>query len=105
LIDVAPTILDALGLARPTTDGVSLVRPSDRGNLDACCETFYPEEKAAASPEWAHLRPLKAVRRASARKLVWVDGATIAEEFDLHRDPCEFHPTVVRRRGDDVACD
>lgn len=103
LIDVAPTILDALNLQGPEADGISLLSSPTDSRLDADCETRYPEEKAESSPAWAHLRPLRAIRRASGEKVMWVDGESVAQKFDLTRDPNERYPTIVQMGSDDLA--
>ncbi|HEX2340615.1 MAG TPA: sulfatase [Vicinamibacterales bacterium] len=80
LVDVMPTILDALDLSAPAMDGVSLVdvmHGTRRVDLEVVAESMYPL--------WFGWSPLRALR--SGRfKLV---DAPRPELYDLERDPVE----------------
>jgi arylsulfatase A-like enzyme len=83
LVDVMPTVLDALGMAGPRTDGVSLV-PVMAGqmehiDLDAYSESLYPRRFG-----WGELHALRAGRF----KFV---SASRPELYDLEKDPRERH--------------
>jgi len=83
LVDVAPTILETIGLGRDAAgmQGQSLVpsmRGRDAGDLDALVETFYPRENFG----WSELVGLVSGRW----KLI---QSPRAELFDLGADPAE----------------
>jgi arylsulfatase len=100
LVDVAPTILDLMGLPALAADGVSLV-PLMTGTPAltaapsvAYFETFFREELAQNNPDWAHLRALRGVRIDGRYKVTWEHGGEFVEVADLERDPLE-QATVV----------
>lgn len=99
LVDVAPTVLELLGLHGIEGDGRSLV-PTLRGEETpqplAYSETYYREELASTAPKWSHLLPLKSVR-SSAEKIVWEVGGDRIEAYDLSRDPNERNPRILAR--------
>jgi choline-sulfatase len=91
LVDVMPTVLDLLGVQRPTTDGVSLAdaihgRPG-RVDLEAYSESLYPRRFG-----WSPLRSLRAGRF----KLI---EAPRPELYDLERDPFEQRNIYEERRS------
>jgi len=88
LVDVAPTILDLLGLTIPSgTDGVSLVRPyveSRRVYIESLGPMFQYG--------WSPLVGL----RSDAHKFIW---APSPELYDLVADPNELDNRIAQRRG------
>lgn len=98
LIDVAPTILDLLGIAAPDGDGASLLpllQAEDGRHRPAYSETFFPEEMAAKDPELAHLKPLKSLRLNNRTKVIWQEGGDQVQVFDLESDPDEKSPHLL----------
>jgi arylsulfatase A-like enzyme len=99
LVDVAPTVLEALGLpAAPALDGRSLlplVRGEERAHRHAYCETFFREELARDNPAFHGLRPLRGVRLDDRYKVVWEVGGERVEVYDLAADPSERAPLVL----------
>lgn len=99
LVDVAPTVLDLLGLpGGDAADGSSLapyLGGEDPGHRLAYSETYYREELAALSPQFAHLRPLQAVRLDDRHKLVWEVGSGVVHAYDLVADPAEQNPLTL----------
>lgn len=103
LVDVAPTLLDLLGVRPPARlDGRSIV-PLLRGEqlppLPAYSETYYPEEKAAVTPGYEHLRPLHAVRvddgNGRRHKVIWDASGERVEVYDLAEDPAERRGSLL----------
>jgi arylsulfatase A-like enzyme len=89
LTDVAPTVLELLGLPVPAVDGTSLTslmtgRATDL-DLEAYAESRYPERLG-----WSPLRSLRAARF----KLI---EAPTPELYDLDRDPFEEHNIYAER--------
>ncbi|WP_445398150.1 sulfatase [Streptomyces sp. LE64] len=95
LVDIAPTVLDLLGLPGVEADGASLVEHLTTGagtSRPAYCETYYPEERRR-SGEYPDLLPLKAVRLSpdgDRRKVIWQVGGEAVEVYDLLADPHEL---------------
>ena len=93
LVDVAPTVLDLVGLAaEPDTDGVSLRAALDGGAAPAepaYVETFQPWH----SYGWA---PLKAVRHRGLKLI----AAPRPELYDLAGDPGETTNVIGSRPAD-----
>ena len=87
LIDVAPTVLDLLGLDGPPSDGTSLVRALNGGRLDleAYAESLYPARMGRA--------PLHALREG---RFKLIDGPQ-PELYDLERDPFEQDNVIGAR--------
>jgi arylsulfatase A-like enzyme len=79
LVDVAPTVLDLLGVEGPASDGTSLVGPLNGRRLDveAYAESLYPARMGLA--------PVHALRD---RRFKLIDGPEDAL-YDLERDPFE----------------
>jgi choline-sulfatase len=88
LIDIAPTVLELLGLDGPQSDGISLVRALKGGRLDveAYAESLYPARMGLA--------PVLALRD---RRFKLIDGPT-PELYDLEQDPFEQN-NVIGARG------
>jgi arylsulfatase A-like enzyme len=90
LVDVMPTVLDLLNLARPPTDGVSLVatmRGAPRQlDLEAYSESLYPQRFG-----WSSLRSLRSGR------YTLID-APRPELYDLEQDPFEERNIYNERR-------
>jgi choline-sulfatase len=90
LVDVMPTVLDALGLPAPPTDGVSLwplmTGRTARLELESYSESMYPRRFG-----WSELRALRAGRF----KYV---SAPRPELYDLESDPGEAHNLYEVRR-------
>jgi choline-sulfatase len=90
LIDVMPTVLDALGLPSPSMDGVSLLplmrNEASHLDLEAYSESLYPGRFG-----WSALRSLRAGRF----KFV---SAPRPELYDLQVDPRELHNVYDDRR-------
>ncbi|MCA3218515.1 MAG: sulfatase [Burkholderiales bacterium] len=101
LVDVAPTILDLLGLSRPPMEGESLVpllagEPADAAGPNVSYfETFFREELAQNAPPYAHFRAMKGVRIDGRYKVLWEHDGDRVEVFDLKRDPLEAAPRVL----------
>jgi Flp pilus assembly protein TadD len=97
LVDVLPTVIDALGLPRRDVDGVSLL-PLVRGEAisarDLYAETFAP----LLDFGWSSLRSV----RSGSWKYI---AAPSPELYDLSSDPGEDHSlgTVQERRVGDMA--
>ncbi|MFF5727180.1 sulfatase [[Kitasatospora] papulosa] len=95
LVDIAPTVMDLLGLPKTETDGESLAGHLTAGegpSRPAYSETFYPEERRQ-SGEYPDLLPLKAVRlseEAERRKVIWHVGGEAVDVYDLVADPHEL---------------
>jgi choline-sulfatase len=91
LVDVMPTVLDALGVVRPPMDGTSLMSVMTgqvgRLDLDAYSESLYPRRFG-----WGVLHALRAGRF----KLV---SAPQPELYDLEKDPAEQHNIYGERTG------
>ncbi|WP_233221181.1 sulfatase [Streptomyces carminius] len=99
LVDIAPTVLDLLGMAGDDFDGLSLTeffRPEGGGtSRPAYSETYYPEERRAGG-EYPGLAPLAAVRlqdddQGGRTKVVWEIGTDTVELYDLRSDPDEHN--------------
>lgn len=98
LVDVAPTILDVLGLDAPAADGRSLLpllRGAEAGHRPAYFETFFREELARDNAAFHDLRPLRGVRLDDRYKVVWEVGGDRVEVYDLAADPAESAPVVL----------
>ena len=89
LVDVAPTILDLLGLEPLGRDGVSLIRRSTSAGRIVYLETLHGN----LNHGWA---PLHGVRRLHDKYI----QAPTPEYYDLVADPRE-RDNVVQRRGDE----
>ncbi|MGR3867305.1 sulfatase [Streptomyces graminifolii] len=97
LVDIAPTVLDILGLDGGSVDGASLMeflRPELTANSrPAYSETYYPEERRADG-KYPDLLPLSSVRLDDAqggrRKVIWQVGGDAVESYDLRTDPWEL---------------
>jgi arylsulfatase len=95
LVDIMPTMLDLLGLDPVRSDGLSLRAALEGGSvpgLPAYSETYFPEERALASQEYPHLKPLASVRTGGGRgqKVIWQIGGAQVWEYDLAADPHEL---------------
>ncbi|MFE6101420.1 sulfatase [Streptomyces laurentii] len=94
LVDIAPTVLDLLGLPKIEADGESLAGHLAAGSgpsRPAYSETYYPEERRQ-SGEYPDLLPLKAVRlseEGDRRKVIWHVGGEAVDVYDLLADPHE----------------
>ncbi|MEU3145734.1 MULTISPECIES: sulfatase [unclassified Streptomyces] len=103
LVDIAPTVLDLLGMDAGDVDGLSLTeffrRGTDGASRPAYCETYYPEERRADG-QYPDLAPLAAVRlqddsSGSRKKVIWAIGADPVELYDLRSDPNEQRGQTV----------
>ncbi|MEY9484332.1 arylsulfatase [Streptomyces calvus] len=102
LVDIAPTVLELLGLEQKDADGASLtefLRPEPAGaSRPAYSETYYPEERRADG-QYPDLLPLSAVRwdegEGARRKVVWHIGGDTVESYDLRADPTEHHGEIL----------
>lgn len=109
LVDVAPTVLDLLGVAGPPMQGVSLqplmqscnhVGPLKVGpeapdpTRVAYFETFFRNELAQNNPQYEHLTALRGVRIDSRFKVVWEHVGESIWVYDLAHDPNEQAPAV-----------
>ncbi|MFD3733683.1 sulfatase [Streptomyces sp. NPDC058632] len=103
LVDIAPTVLDLLGMDAGDVDGLSLTEffhhGTDGASRPAYCETYYPEERRADG-QYPDLTPLAAVRlqddsSGSRKKVIWAIGADPVELYDLRSDPNEQHGQTV----------
>jgi arylsulfatase A-like enzyme len=98
LVDIAPTVLELLGLDNGSVDGASLtefLRPEPTGDSrPAYSETYYPEERRADG-QYPDLMPLSSVRlddgQGGRRKVIWQIGGDAVESYDLHTDPWELN--------------
>jgi arylsulfatase A-like enzyme len=96
LVDVAPTMLDLLGLDQPRADGESLTaffREPGQPDRPAYSETFFPEERRE-NGKYPGLKPLAAVRLAGERqrtKVIWQVDGPVVDVYDLDADPHEQH--------------
>jgi arylsulfatase A-like enzyme len=89
LVDVMPTVLDALGLPVPAMDGVSLLHAmhgTRNVDLEVVAESVYPLRFG-----WSPLRALRGGRY----KLI---DAPRPELYDLERDPFETRNLFDERR-------
>ena len=88
LVDVMPTVLDALGVRAPATDGVSLLGVMNGHHLDleAYAESMYPIRFGQT--------PLRALRDG---RFKLIDGSS-PELYDLGADPFERRNLYVDRR-------
>ncbi|MCY4337057.1 MAG: sulfatase [Litoreibacter sp.] len=95
LVDVAPTILEMLGMpALDRSDGRSLAVAVQHGasltSVPAYSETFYSREQNEASDgkfEWT--RDKKSIRIDNKYKVIMHVGDDAMEVYDLERDPLE----------------
>ncbi len=95
LVDVAPTILDLLGMpALDRSDGQSLagaiLHSETPPSIPAYSETFYPREQNEASGgkfEWT--RDKKSIRIDNRYKVIMHVGDEELEVYDLEADPLE----------------
>jgi len=104
LVDVAPTILELLGLPPYLGDGQSLVpylRGANLGHLPAYFETFFPEEHADSKV--LGLSPLKGVRLADRTKIIWRVKDDVVELYDLSVDPNERSPLQLSARPPEIS--
>jgi choline-sulfatase len=90
LVDVMPTILDALGIAPVSTDGVSQV-PAMRGRAANADRSIYTESLYPQRFGWSALRALRDGRF----KLI---DAPRPELYDLEADPFEEQNIYAERR-------
>ncbi|MFF0591422.1 sulfatase [Streptomyces sp. NPDC003781] len=97
LVDIAPTVLDLLGMDKEDLDGASLAEffgPDGAGSSrPAYSETYYPEERRADG-QYPDLAPLAAVRlqddeHGGRRKVIWEIGTDTVQLYDLRSDPDE----------------
>jgi len=97
LVDIAPTVLDLLGMDKEDLDGLSLAEffgPEGEGaSRPAYSETYYPEERRADG-QYPELVPLAAVRlqdddQNGRKKVIWKIGADTVDLYDLRTDPHE----------------
>jgi arylsulfatase A-like enzyme len=96
LVDLMPTVLDLLGLPAVASDGAPLTEfltgAGAGASRPAYCETFFPEEKRETSG-YSQLSALGAVRLDDPngrQKIIWEQGGTTVEVFDLVADPDEM---------------
>ena len=91
LVDVAPTVSDALGLqAPPSYQGRSLLQAIDEGDGDSAKDVWSETEHTLDGSHKLSLR-----RGASGAKAIFTmadDGSTAIELFDLGDDRFEQHP-------------
>lgn len=99
LVDIAPTVLDLLGMDKGDLDGLSLTEFFGAGgegaSRPAYSETYYPEERRADG-QYPGLSPLAAVRlqddgEGGRRKVIWQIGTDTVEYYDLRADPHELN--------------
>lgn len=97
LVDIAPTLLDLLGLeAAAQSDGQSLTPffgPDGGSSRPAYSETYYPEERRADG-RYPDLQPLAAVRHSAPEqrtKVIWEVQGPGVQAFDLLADPHELN--------------
>ncbi|MFE2886880.1 sulfatase [Streptomyces sp. NPDC059272] len=109
LVDIAPTVLDILGLDGGSVDGASLMeflRPEPTANSrPAYSETYYPEERRADG-KYPDLLPLSSVRLDDAqggrRKVIWQVGGDAVESYDLRTDPWELNGHTLATGTDET---
>ena len=95
LVDIAPTILDILGIdANLNFDGTSLVPHLNGAGKDLIgyCETHYPRENPQVLAKYPYLRNLQAVRvrqPGTEFKVIWHLESDVVEVYDLRQDPDE----------------
>ena len=105
LVDIAPTVLDLLGMDKLDGDGHSLVEFFATGegpSRPAYSEKYYPEERRADG-QYPDLLPLTAVRfsdDAGRHKVIWHIGSDRVETYDLLRDPHELHAEPLTGQSD-----
>ena len=94
-VDVAPTVLDFLGVGVPEpVSGVSLVESLLRGAADGEREPVYLESMSPYFQHgWSDLRSLRSDRRRYVR-------APREELYDLREDPDELHNLLPGREGE-----
>ena len=95
LVDVAPTILDLLGISWPTTDGQSLRAriAGDEPSEETSVATYFEALNANLTRNWA---PLTGVV-AGSLKLI---DLPVPELYDLRADPGETQNLYARRQDD-----
>jgi arylsulfatase A-like enzyme len=89
-VDVAPTVLELLGLDGPRSDGTSLVGPLNgrhgrRLDVEAYAESLYPARMGLA--------PVHTLRDG---RFKLIDGPQ-PELYDLQTDPFEEHNVIAAR--------
>ncbi|MFJ1788575.1 sulfatase-like hydrolase/transferase [Streptomyces anulatus] len=97
LVDIMPTVLDHLGLDPLPSDGASLTEFFEGGigaSREAYSETYFPQERAAASDDYPDLKALHAVR-AGGRKVIWEADGRQVWSYDLAADPDELGGRVL----------
>jgi arylsulfatase len=105
LVDIMPTVLDVLRLPSVPSDGASLTEFFIDGSgpsRPAYAETFFPEEKRAASA-YSHIQPLGAVRldhgAGRQQKIIWEQGGSAVDVYDLQADPDEMSRQPLTAAG------
>ncbi len=95
LVDVAPTILDLLGISWPKTDGQSLRAriAGAEGSAETAAATYFEALNANLTRNWA---PLTGVV-AGSLKLI---DLPVPELYDLRADPGETQNLYARRPDD-----
>lgn len=88
LVDIAPTVLDLLGVASPASDGVSLVGALRGGRVyvEAYAESMYPTRMG--------LPPVRSLRD---ERFKLIDGPS-SELYDLTHDPFEERNAIGGRQ-------
>ncbi|WP_330460379.1 sulfatase [Streptomyces sp. NBC_00820] len=105
LVDIAPTVLDLLGMEKADGDGASLTEFFTDGegtSRPAYSETYYPEERRADG-QYPDLLPLTSVRfsdDAGRRKVIWHVGGDRVDAYDLTADPHEQQGQALVVPGD-----
>ncbi|MEU7186732.1 sulfatase [Streptomyces sp. NPDC045369] len=108
LVDIAPTVLELLGLDpyKDGPDGRSLTEffgaqaPASR---PAYSETYHPEERRSDG-RYPDLLPLASIRLCegdSRQKVIWQIGGDRVEQYDLAADPDELRGRTLSSRQND----
>lgn len=95
LVDIAPSVLDLVGLPSPQLDGVSLAPTILDGapvhRRPAYIETHYPREQVETTGQYPWIRNKKAIRIANRYKVIFHLESDVVEVYDLKEDPHEHH--------------